>query len=125
MFAVWRRCTTTGGFAAGAGASTASTASSILCEMCLIRARTSFLGMSFLGGMLHRSRGPRLRPSFCKIPSREKGRGTAHRAARQSFVARVLFEDAWRLSARLPDHPAKWIADLLPWNWLTKHRAAA
>jgi transposase len=27
--------------------------------------------------------------------------------------------------ARLPDHPAKRIADLLPWNWQTEHRAAA
>ena len=27
--------------------------------------------------------------------------------------------------ARLPDHPAKRIAGLLPWNWQTEHRAAA
>jgi transposase len=26
---------------------------------------------------------------------------------------------------RLHDHPAKRIAELLPWNWCTEHRAAA
>ena len=35
----------------------------------------------------------------------------------QAWLADVL--------ARLPDHPAKRIADLLPWNWQPEHRAAA
>jgi transposase len=35
----------------------------------------------------------------------------------QAWLADVL--------ARLPDHPAKRIADLLPWNWPTLHLAAA
>ena len=34
----------------------------------------------------------------------------------QAWLADVL--------ARLPDHPAKRIADLLPWNWRPQNRAA-
>ena len=35
----------------------------------------------------------------------------------QAWLADVL--------ARLPDHPARWIGDLLPWNWASSARSAA
>jgi transposase len=39
----------------------------------------------------------------------------------------VIDPQAWLTDvlARLPDHPAKRIADLLPWSWQTEHRTAA